>query len=125
MENFEQNYAKTALNPIKVKSIQDTIEFLNSLVTDDGKPFFFQRIHTTSVGKSKPIDCYEILKANGEKEILYINIYNRESIYEIPKGYLKKTDILVPILHGKKLIEQSLGVNYKLKNFPEDLLKNI
>jgi hypothetical protein len=123
MESIEHNYAKTAFNPVKVKSIQDALKFLNSLVTDDGKPFFYHRIHTTLVGKSKPIDCYEILKANGEKENLFINIYNRESIYEIPNGYVKKAEMLVPFVYRKKLIMQSIGVNYRLKNCPEDLLK--
>jgi hypothetical protein len=122
MKSIEQNYAKTALNPIKVKSIQDAVAFLNSLVTDDGKPFLYHRIHTTSVGRSKPIDCYEILKAGGEKENLFIDIYNGESFYEIPNGYVQKAEMLVPIVYGKKLIMQSMGVNYRLNNFPEDLL---
>jgi hypothetical protein len=120
--NTKKNFGKTPLNPILMSSINESILFLNSLTTNNHKPIFYHRVHTTSIGKSALIDCYEIFKNDGKKEILFIVTYANEISEEIPEGYLVNTQIINPTLYKGFNICKTIGVNYKLRKFPDDLI---
>jgi hypothetical protein len=122
MMKEEKKYGKTPSNPILMTSIKDSILFLNSLVTEERKPILYHRLYSTIIGKSKPIDCYEIFKEGGKLEILYINPYAYTNCAEIPEGYLKTTGINYPLLYKKASIFKTIGVNHRLRKFPDDLI---
>jgi hypothetical protein len=122
MKHSLNEYGKTPLNPIRVSGIQASIDFLDSLVTEDEKPFLYHRVHTTSIGNSKPIDCYEILKADNSAEILLIDTYCPDYEPEIPSGYIRNSSMnCCAIFEGVK-VSKTTGVNYKLRNFPSELI---
>jgi hypothetical protein len=64
----------------------------------------------------------EIFKNDGKKEILFIDTYANEKSEEIPEGYLAYTEIINPILYKGFNICKTIGVNYKLRKFPDDLI---
>jgi hypothetical protein len=120
--NIENKYGKTPFNPIRMTSINESLIFLNSLTSNNYKPIFYHRIHTTSIGKSKLIDCYEIIKEGEFKEILFIDTYAYEKSEEIPEGYLRNTEIIKTTQFKNSCISRTVGVNYKLRKFPDDLI---
>jgi len=120
--NTENKYGKTPFNPIRMTGIYESLMFLNSLTFSNNKPIFYHRIHTTSIGKSKPIDCYEIFKQGEFKEILFIDTYANEKSEEIPEGYLRNTEIIKTAQFKNSCISRTVGVNYKLRKFPDKLI---
>jgi hypothetical protein len=64
----------------------------------------------------------EIFKNDGKKEILFIVTYANEISEEIPEGYLVNTQIINPTLYKGFNICKTIGVNYKLRKFPDDLI---
>ena len=44
MKTEEQKYGKSPFNPIKINGVAESINFINSLVTNDKKPFLYQRL---------------------------------------------------------------------------------
>jgi hypothetical protein len=122
MINSEHKYGKSPVNPIRMSSVNESILFLNSLVTIDNKPILYHRVHTTSTLKSKPIDCYEVFKVGGSKEIFFVDVHASETSDEVPEGYLKNTEIIIPTLYKGCIICKTIGVNFKLSNFPDDLI---
>jgi len=121
METQENKYGKSLLNPIKINGVSESINFINSLVTDDEKPFLYHRLRSTMVGDSKPIDCYEIMNAKGETDYLFIDVYATKSKSEAPEGYLCKPNKLAPTVIKGFGIMRTTGVNVKVRKFPEDL----
>lgn len=122
---IEKKYGKTPFEAIKTIGINESIMYLNSLSSNDNKVILYHRIHSTSIGISKPIDCYEIYKEGGYKEYLFINVYADENCTKIPEGYAKATTNIKPINYRGILIYKTFGVNYRIKNFPFDLIKKI
>lgn len=121
----EHKYGKSPFNPVRVQGIETALVFLNSILTEVNKPFVYHRIHTTSVSESKPIDCYEILKEGKVSERLYINSYADKTSNEMPEGYCKNLGYAQTILIGVKVINETTGVNYKLREFPNDLIEKL
>ena len=76
----------------------------------DNKPILFHRVHTTCIGKSKPIDCYEIFKEGGFKEILFIEVYEDKNSEELPEGYIKVNEKIEPMLYNGSTILNTIGV---------------
>lgn len=121
MNQLENTYGKSIDNPIKINGIPESIEFLNSLVTDDFKPFLYHRLGSTFFGDSKPIDYYEIMKSGEIREILFIDTYSKITVLEIPAGYLCNSPKIIPtVIMGFGIIKTK-GENYRLRKFPEDL----
>lgn len=118
----EHKYGKSPFNPVRVHGIEAALVFINSILTEDNKPFVYHRIHTTSVSESKPIDCYEILKEGYVTDILYFDSYADKTSNEMPEGYCKNLGFVQPILIKGKVIKETTGVNYKLREFPNDLI---
>ena len=121
MKTEEQKYGKSPLNPIKIKGVEASIEYMNLLITKDDKPFLFHRIRSTSGNDSKPIDCYEILKPNDEKDYVYIDTYSTHKKSEPPEGYKFKTKKIMPAVINRHMVIETTGVNYKLRKFPDEL----
>ena len=121
MNQLENNYGKSIDNPIKINGIPQSIEFLNSLVTDDFKPFLYHRLGSTFIGDSKPIDYYEIMKSGEIREILFIDTYSKITVPEIPAGYLYNSPKIIPTVIKVFGIIKTKGENFKLRKFPEDL----
>lgn len=117
----EDRYGKSILNPIKIKGVRASIAFMNLLITEDEKPFLFHRLKLTYVNDSKPIDCYEILKPNGEKEMVFIDIYCTQNKSLPPIGYKIKRKKITPAVINGFLVMETTGVNYKLIKFPDEL----
>jgi hypothetical protein len=116
----EDRYGKSILNPIKIKGVRASIAFMNLLITEDEQPFLFHLLKSTSINDSKPIDCYEILNPNGEKEMLFIDIYCTQNKTLPPVGYKFKKIIMPAVISGFVVIKTT-GVNYKLRKFPDEL----
>lgn len=122
MTNMDNKYGKSPFNPIQKNSVKESLLFLNSLLSMDNKPILFHRVHTTCIGKSKPIDCYEIFKEGGFKEILFIEVYEDKNSEELPEGYIKVNEKIEPMLYNGSTILNTIGVNFKLSNFPDELI---
>lgn len=116
-------YGKSPFNPIKIKGIKSSIAFLNLLITEYDIPFLFHRLRSTSVNNSKPIDCYEIMNPNGEKDELFIDTYSTRKKSLPPAGYKFKTKKIMPAIINGFVVIETTGVNYKLKQFPDELFK--
>lgn len=121
MKIEEQKYGKSPLNPIKIKGVEASIEFLNLLITEDEKPFLYHRLRSISVNDSKPIDCYEILKPNDEKDYVFIDTYSIHEKSKPPEGYKIKTKKIMPAVISGFMVIETIGVNYKLRKFPDEL----
>lgn len=123
--NDQFKYGKSPFNPVNVNGIEASLIFLNSMITSDNKPFLYHRIHTTSVRNSKPIDCYEIYKGEMETDVLFFNTYSLINDLALPEGYKMTSNDAIPmVIKGHKIIT-TIGVNHKLRQFPDDLLKNL
>ena len=118
----EQKFGKSPFNPIRTNGVNESLLYLNSLTTDDNKVILYHRFHTTSIGKSKPIDCYEIFRVGGYKEYLFIDVYANENSNKMPEGYAKAKGIVQPIMNRGIHIFNTISVNYKLRKFPDDLI---
>lgn len=147
-------YGHTPDNPILVTGVEESFEFLNGLVTDKGYYILYHRKRSLSVGKSKPIDHYEILKGDGTYDDLYISIYAEEDKFIPPEGYKFDyhydfvhffdpayyyhqvfpeekhiTEAALEIINSWPLLHRYLGkthgVNYRVKNFPFELLEEL
>ncbi len=125
MMKIVTKYGKSPFNPIRMISVKESLLFLNSLITEENEPILYHRVHTTFIGKSKPIDCYEIFKEGGYKEILFIDVYAIKNSEEIPEGYTKNKKRINPMLYNGSTILNTLGVNFKLSNFPDELTERI
>jgi hypothetical protein len=122
MTNMDNKYGKSPFNPIQMIGVKESLLFLNSLITVDNKPIFYHRIHTTSIGNSMPIDCYEIFKEGGFKEFLFIDVYASKNSEELPEGYAKAKERIEPLLYNGSKILTTIGVNFKLSDFPDELI---
>lgn len=120
--NTKKNYGKTPLNPILMTGINESILFLNSLTTEDHKPIFYHRVHTTNLNNDTLLDCYEIFKNDGKKEILFIDTYANKKCEDIPDGYIKNTKFIKPTFYKGSKIYKTIGVNYKIRKFPDNLI---
>jgi hypothetical protein len=123
MKTEDQKYGKSTLNPIKIKGVRESIAFMNLLITEYEKPFLYHRLRSTSVNDSKPIDCYEILKPNDEKDYVFINAYSTRKTSLPPAGYKFKTKKIMPAIINGFVVIETTGVNYRLKQFPDELFK--
>jgi hypothetical protein len=117
----DEKYGKSPFNPIRIKGIKESIEFINLLVTEEDEPFLYHRLRSISVDDSKPIDCYEILKPRNEKDYLFIDSYSIHENSTPPEGYLFKTKKTIPTVISGFFVTNTLGVNYKLRKFPDEL----
>lgn len=122
---MNDEYGKSPFNPIKVIGVEASLSLLNSMLTDKNKPFLYHRIHTTTVGNSKPIDCYEIYKGDCVNEVLFFYAYSNMNDTEMPKGYKINSGNVEPLQLEDCEIISTVGVNYKLKRFPDDIIKII
>ncbi len=121
MKTEEQKYGKSPINPIKIKGVEASIEFMNLLITEDEKPFLYHRLRSTSINDSKPIDCYEILKSNDEKDYVFIDTYSTHEKSKPPEGYKIKIKKIMPAVISGFMVIETIGVNYKLRKFPDEL----
>ena len=121
MKTEELKYGKSPFNPIKINGVAESINFINSLVTNDKKPFLYHRLRSTMLGDSKPIDCYEIMNAKKEKDYFFIDAYAIQTNSEAPEGYLCLPNKIAPEVIKGFGIMRTTGVNTKLRKFPEDL----
>ena len=119
----EVNFGKSPKNPIKVKGIDGALIYLHSLLTDDNKPFLFHRIRSMIFKDRKPIDCYEIIKSNHIIDYLFIDIYSGENSNSVPIGYVMHTQKANSIVINGIEVNNTIGVNYRIKNFPNALLE--
>jgi len=121
MKIEEEKNGKSPFNHIKIKGVKESIEFMNLLITEDEKPFLYHRLSSTSVNDSKPIDCYEILRPNDEKDYVFIDTYSTHKKSEPPEGYKFKTKKIMPAIINRHMVIETTGVNYKLRKFPDEL----
>ncbi len=117
-------FGKSPQNPVKTKGIEESILYLNSLLTEDLRPILYHRIRSGIRKDSKPIDCYEVMK-NGELiDYIFIDTYASENSVQVPDGYIFYTGNRRSMNIKGIEVTSSIGVNYRVKAFPEALLEN-
>lgn len=90
-------FGLTANNPIELISVGAQYQYLNILLTDDGKDILYERVGTVTHSNGETIiDVYNIYskKILGKKKIttLYISGYGYENTVIAPKGFRFMTD---------------------------------
>jgi hypothetical protein len=117
-------FGKSPQNPIKAKGIEASLLYLHSLLTEDFRPILFHRIRSSIWKGSKPIDCYEVMKSSELIDYIFIDTYATENSAQVPDGYIfysgKRSSMFIKGIE----VSSSIGVNYRLKLFPEALLEN-
>ena len=91
------DFGLTANNPIELISVGAQYQYLNILLTDDGKDILYERVGTVTHSDGETIiDVYNIYskKILGKKKIvtLYISGYRYENTMVAPKGFRFMTD---------------------------------
>ena len=91
------DFGLTANNPIELISVGAQYQYLNILLTDDGKDILYERVGTVTHSDGETIiDVYNIYskKILGKKKIatLYISGYGYENTVIAPKGFRFMTD---------------------------------
>lgn len=148
---MEITLGKSIENPILLNSIDSSILYLDSLITNTGNYIIYHRLGSTVVKRGKPVDRYEVFTTDLKRDILYISIYSDKNNFIPPNGYffdvlsdlffLNKIDEAKHIVENKywfsddsqfdkyiedflllKYIDGSFGDNVKHKSFPIDLL---
>lgn len=142
---------KSIENPILLNSIDSSILYLDSLITNTGNYIIYHRLGSSSVEEGKPVDRYEVFTTDFKRDILYISIYNDKNNFIPPNGYffdslsglffLNMIDEAKHIVENKywfsndfqfdkliedypllKYIDGSFGNNVNHESFPIDLL---
>jgi hypothetical protein len=142
---------KSIENPILLNSVDNSILYLDSLITNTGNYIIYHRLGSSVVKGGKPIDRYEVFSTDFKKEILYISIYNDKNNFIPPIGYFFEAfsglffknmidetqyfienmywfsediqyDKLIKDFPLLNYIDGSFGDNLKHENFPLDLL---
>lgn len=88
---MEDDYGKCAGKPILLKSISDSILFMNSLISVSGSCIIYHRKGSSKDGDNLIVDSYEVMTTNNEYDTFYINAYNPTNVLIPPKGYLFDT----------------------------------
>lgn len=86
------DFGLTEHNPIELISIDAEYDYLNMLLTEDGKEIFFERVGSTIHDDGKTnIDIWNIYKKKliGKEQIatFYISGYGNENTLVVPKGF--------------------------------------
>jgi len=85
--NSTPEYGRCLDNPIQLNSIPGSIIFLNNLVTEEGLHLLYHRYGSIPfMGNS--IDHYEVMASNNKYDDFFINVYNENSVWIPPVGYL-------------------------------------
>ncbi len=147
----KETYGFIPGNPIMLSSIPSSLEFMRSLVSANKRHILFHRKRSILMPNSRPIDHYELLTTDNQYFDIYINVYNKKDVFIPPQGFyfdylcsykLKSHKInskyflvdewgemsdelldnirALPIL--ERFIDESIGINSVLKNFPYDLI---
>lgn len=88
---MEDDYGKCPENPILLKTISDSILFMDSLVSESGFCIIYHRKGCSKFGGTRLIDSYEIMTTNNEYDTFYIYAYNPTNILIPPKGFVFDT----------------------------------
>ncbi len=146
-------YGKSIENPILLNSIDSSLLFLNALITNTGNYIIYHRLGSSIKKGSKPIDKYEIITTDNNRDVIFISIYNSRSNFVPPYGYFfdSLSDLFFNSMFNEKefvvkkkywysgdmpgdekvsqfplikYINSSFGCNLRHKNFPFDLILN-
>lgn len=85
--NGINEYGKLCENPVKLNSLSASVIFMNNLVTVNGLYLIYHRKESI-YSSGKVVDHYEIMVSNNQFDDLYISIYNTQSVWIPPAGYL-------------------------------------
>lgn len=88
----KEDFGLSVDNPIEVLSVSAEYQYMQLLLTEEGKPITFERIgSTTHKNGETHIDIYEIYvkKVFGKNKVatLYISAYGNENTLNAPKGF--------------------------------------
>jgi len=93
IQNPYGEFGYTITNPIPVKSIIDSVIYLDRLRTLEGEKIKYARIGAdTASNIEMPVDIYEIYVNEKVITTLYISAYNHKNSKQVPKNF-KLTEI--------------------------------
>jgi hypothetical protein len=80
-------------NPIPTRSKLGSLEYLNSLVTEDGHDITYKRIASLRAitFPETPVDGYAITRSDGQPlGMLYLCMYHKRNSNKLPRGFKKR-----------------------------------
>jgi hypothetical protein len=104
---MEDTFGKCRENPVLLRSIADSILFMDALISALGSFIVYHRKGSSKFGGSKLLDCYEVMTTSNEYDTFYINSYNPTNVLIPPKGYLFDT---LSVLYSKSRRDKNYSI---------------
>jgi len=136
-------YGKCIEKPIQLNSIDSSLKFIESLVTEENGLYILAHRKYSKPFSGSIIDVYEIFSSTKKLDELYISIYFENNLLIPPDGYLFDADLIeddnIPenyIFNKKnnninihaplqKHLIKSKAINYRYKDFPIDMINEL